>query len=165
MPHDFWVRAGGGFGWRGFFEGLVLLLAGVGAVYGEKHEVVFGEDVESAGGVAGRDKEGVLTDAGDRGGVAAGLLDLGAGGLESGARLEGNIDAVLASGVAPGAVVGVLGDAGLAGVDGRVEDGLDLVRGEEAAGDCALAPTGMRVTAAAIKRVVRIMLGSAELDV
>jgi hypothetical protein len=105
-------------GGEGFFGGLVVLLAGVGFVYGEEQEVVFGEDVEGGGGVAGGDKEGVLADAGDGGGVAAGLLDLGAGGLEVGAGPESDVDAVLASGVAPGAVVGVLGDAGFARLDG-----------------------------------------------
>ena len=92
-------------GGEGLFGRFVLLLAGVGAVYGKEQEVVFGEDVEGGGGVAGGYEEGVLANAGDGGGVATGLLDLGAGGLESGAGLEGDVDAVLASGVAPGAIV------------------------------------------------------------
>ena len=74
--------------------------------------------------------------------MAAGLLDLGAGGLEVGAGPEGDVDAVRASGVAPGAVVGVLGDAGLAGFDGRVDDRLDLVGGEEAAGGLRVRGSG-----------------------
>lgn len=48
----------------------------------------------------------------------AGLLDLGAGGLKVGAGGKSDVDAVLAVGVAPSALVGVLGDVRLAGVDG-----------------------------------------------
>ena len=66
--------------------------------------------------------------------MAAGLLDVGAHGAKLGGGAEGDVDAVLAFVGAPGAFVGVFGDAGLAGLDRRVDDGFDLVRSEEAAG-------------------------------
>ena len=87
-------------GGESLFGRLVLLLAGIGTTYGEEQQVVFGENVKGGGGVAGGDEEGVLADAGDRSRMAADLLYLGARGLEVGTGPEGNVDAVLAPGVA-----------------------------------------------------------------
>ena len=64
----------------------------------------------------------------------------GAGSERCGA--EGDVDAVVAVGVAPGAFVGPLGHTRLTGLDRRVDDGFDLVRREETAG--VLRPRGDR---------------------
>lgn len=66
--------------------------------------------------------------------MAAGLLDVGSHGAELGGGAERDVDAVGAVGVAPGAFVGVLGNARLAGLDRRVDDGFDLVGREQGAG-------------------------------
>jgi hypothetical protein len=122
------------FGGETFFGGLVVLAAAVGDVDLEEQEVVLAEGVEVGRGAGGRgDEEGVLADAGD-GDEAAGGLHLGVDDVVVVAGLEADVDAVLTLGVLPGAVGGIFGAAGGAGVHGHANDGLDLVGGEEVAG-------------------------------
>lgn len=127
---------------KGLFGGLVVLAAGVGDVGLKEQEMVLRERVEVGRGAGGRGhEEGVLADAGDSG-DAAGVGHLGVNDVVVVAGLQADVDTDFAFGVLPGAVGGIFGAAGFAWVHGHADDGLDLVRGEEAAGGLRVRGSG-----------------------